>query len=222
MTVTDKVTSFVSKVVNSIVNTLNKFIRAINKLPGVNVSEIPVQKFAKGGIVDSATLSLVGEAGKEAVIPLERNTGWMKTMAQAIANEIANDDFGVQRVQISYSFDETLVNGIREVSYGFLDQLQAIAKSVTFTQPIAAQQIVPYAVSASAEGNSNIGTVIENSNDELAVTVTKAIATATVSIVNAIEGIDLNNDTSDTDVTSKVIQEINRIKRITGKSPINS
>lgn len=222
MTVTDKVTSFVSKVVNSIVNTLNKFIRAINKLPGVNVSEIPVQKFAKGGIVDSATLSLVGEAGKEAVIPLERNTGWMKTMAQAIASEIANDKFGVQKVQVSYSFDETLVNSIREVSSGFLNQLQAIAKSVTFTQPAVAQQIVPYAVSASTEGSSNIGAVIENSNDELATIVTKAISTATVNIVNAIEGIDINNAASDPDVTNKVIEEINRIKRITGKSPINS
>lgn len=223
MTVTDKVTSFVSKVVNSIVNTLNKFIRAINKLPGVDVSEIPVQKFAKGGIVNSATLSLVGEAGKEAVIPLERNTGWMKVMAQAIASEIASDSFGVQRIDISYEFDETLVSGIRSVSYEFLERLQAIANSVTFTMPVATQQSVPYAVAAYVEGSPDIGTIIENSNDELATTVTRAIAAATASIVEAIEKQGSNDGLTDTaNVTSKVIQEINRIKRVTGKSPINS
>lgn len=223
MTVTDKVTSFVSKVVNSIVNTLNKFIRAINKLPGVNVSEIPVQKFAKGGIVDSATLSLVGEAGKEAVIPLERNTGWMRVMAKAIADEIARDDFSVQKVQISYSFDETLVDGIKQVSYGFLDKLQAIASGVTFAMPVTAQQIVPYAVSANVESDSNIGTIIENSNDELAITITRAIATAALNIVGAIEKQNVNVPAVDsTNMTNKVIEEINRIKRITGKSPINS
>lgn len=223
MTVTDKVTSFVSKVVNSIVNTLNKFIRAINKLPGVDVSEIPVQKFAKGGIVNSATLSLVGEAGKEAVIPLERNTGWMKVMAQAIASEIASDSFGVQRIDISYEFDETLVSGIRSVSYEFLERLQAIANSVTFTMPVATQQSVPYAVAAYVEGSPDIGTIIENSNDELATTVTRAIAAATASIVESIEKQGSNDGLTDTaNVTSKVIQEINRIKRVTGKSPINS
>ena len=179
--------------------------------------------FAKGGIVDGATLSVLGEAGKEAVIPLERNTGWMKVMAQAIAGEIASDSFGVQKIDISYDFDETLVSGIRSVSYEFLERLQAIASSVTFTMPVVTQQSVPYAVAAYVEGSPDIGAIIENSNDELAVTVTRAIATATASIVEAIEKQGSNNGITDTaNVTSKVIQEINRIKRITGKSPINS
>lgn len=179
--------------------------------------------FAKGGIVDGATLSVLGEAGKEAVVPLERNTGWMRVMAKAIADEIARDDFSVQKVQISYSFDETLVDGIRQVSYGFLDKLQAIASGVTFAMPVTAQQIVPYAVSANVESDSNIGTIIENSNDELAITVTRAIATAALNIVGAIEKQNVNVPASDsTNMTNKVIEEINRIKRITGKSPINS
>ncbi len=179
--------------------------------------------FAKGGIVDGATLSVLGEAGKEAVIPLERNTGWMKVMAQAIASEIASGSFGVQRIDISYEFDETLVSGIRSVSYEFLERLQAIANSVTFTMPVATQQSVPYAVAAYVEGSPDIGTIIENSNDELATTVTRAIAAATASIVEAIEKQGSNDGLTDTtNVTSKVIQEINRIKRVTGKSPINS
>jgi len=39
---------------------------------------------AKGGILDGATLIGAGEAGKEALLPLERNTGWMDTLADKI------------------------------------------------------------------------------------------------------------------------------------------
>lgn len=179
--------------------------------------------FAKGGVVDGATLSVLGEAGKEAVVPLERNTGWMKVIAKLIAKEIATNTFSVQQVEISYDFDETMVNGIRSVSYEFLDRLEAIANSVTFTMPVVAEQGIPYAVAASVEAAPDIGSVIEASNDELAMVVTRAIASATASIVGAIEKQGSNGGITDnSNVTNKVIQEINRITRITGKSPINN
>lgn len=179
--------------------------------------------FAKGGVVDGATLSVLGEAGKEAVVPLERNTGWMKVIAKLIAKEIATNTFSVQQVEISYDFDETMVNGIRSVSYEFLDRLEAIANSVTFTMPVVAEQGIPYAVAASVEAAPDIGGVIEASNDELAMVVTRAIASATASIVGAIEKQGSNGGITDnSNVTNKVIQEINRITRITGKSPINN
>lgn len=179
--------------------------------------------FAKGGVVDGATLSVLGEAGKEAVVPLERNTGWMRVIAKLIAKEIATNTFSVQQVEISYDFDETMVNGIRSVSYEFLDRLEAIANSVTFTMPVVAEQGIPYAVAASVEAAPDIGSVIEASNDELAMVVTRAIASATASIVGAIEKQGSNGGITDnSNVTNKVIQEINRITRITGKSPINN
>lgn len=49
---------------------------------------------AKGGIVDQATLfgsTVVGEAGKEAIIPLERNTGWMDGVANRIEQGLGSD-----------------------------------------------------------------------------------------------------------------------------------
>jgi phage-related protein len=87
-------------VVNSIIqfaeNTINGFIRAINgaiglinKIPGVNIKKIStlnIPKLAKGGIIDSPTLAMVGEAGKEAVMPLENNTGWITELAYKIAD----------------------------------------------------------------------------------------------------------------------------------------
>lgn len=44
-----------------------------------------IPKLATGGIVDKATTAVIGEAGREAVLPLENNTGWMDTLANKIA-----------------------------------------------------------------------------------------------------------------------------------------
>lgn len=52
----------------------------------INLGRLPT--FAKGGIVDGATLAVVGEAGKEAIMPLERNTGWIKSLSRNISSDI--------------------------------------------------------------------------------------------------------------------------------------
>ncbi len=49
-----------------------------------SVPHLSVQWYAKGGIVDGATLIGAGEAGKEAIVPLERNTGWINMVADAL------------------------------------------------------------------------------------------------------------------------------------------
>lgn len=92
------VMSIVKAVVNGIVSAINVAIRAINKIKvdipdwvpefggktiGFNLKEIP--KLAKGGVVDKATLAMVGEAGKEVVMPLENNTGWIDKLAEKIS-----------------------------------------------------------------------------------------------------------------------------------------
>lgn len=53
---------------------------------GLNIGHIPY--LAKGGVIDSPTLAMVGEAGKEAVVPLENNTGWMDKISETIVNAI--------------------------------------------------------------------------------------------------------------------------------------
>ena len=42
----------------------------------------------KGGIVDAPTIAMVGEAGKEAVMPLENNTGWITDLAAKVADRM--------------------------------------------------------------------------------------------------------------------------------------
>ena len=51
-------------------------------LPYISVPQIP--KLARGGIVDQATLALIGERGKEAVVPLENNTEWMDKLVDKL------------------------------------------------------------------------------------------------------------------------------------------
>lgn len=77
--------------INSAINLINKAIGIINKIPGVNISKIGTVSFprlAKGGIVNNpgrGVPAIVGEAGAEAVLPLERNTGWMDILADKIS-----------------------------------------------------------------------------------------------------------------------------------------
>ena len=109
--------NLVITMVNGVINGINKMISALNNLnidvpdwvPGIggesfgfNFSTIPsIPALAKGGIVDSPTLSLIGEQGKEAVMPLENNTGWISDLAGQIAailgtgnNSVSTDQQG--------------------------------------------------------------------------------------------------------------------------------
>jgi len=55
--------------------------------------------YARGGVFNSPSIIGVGEAGQEAVMPLERNTGWISTLAQKVAERMP-----VNNVPTGYSF----------------------------------------------------------------------------------------------------------------------
>ena len=74
--------------INGFIKGINLAVGIINKIPGVNISTLKlldVPKMAKGGIVDGSTIANIGEAGREAVLPLENNTEWMDALADRIA-----------------------------------------------------------------------------------------------------------------------------------------
>lgn len=79
---------------NAINNTLDKIrdidIAGIQPFSGLisrfNVPQIP--ELAKGGVVRKATRAIIGEDGKEAVVPLEKNTEWMNTLADKVADKV--------------------------------------------------------------------------------------------------------------------------------------
>lgn len=71
-------------IINGFIGAINTAIGIINKIPGVSISKLKkldVPELAEGGVIDSATLAVVGEKGKEAVMPLENNLGWLDKLA---------------------------------------------------------------------------------------------------------------------------------------------
>ena len=93
--------------INLIIDGINSFIAGLNKIKipnwvpavggkGINIPKIP--KLARGGIVDSPTFAMIGEAGKEAVMPLENNTGWIDTLAEKLANKVGGSGNPIQLV----------------------------------------------------------------------------------------------------------------------------
>ena len=87
------VLSFVEKALNGPINAINKVIGVLNAIPGVNVGQLgniklPRVALAEGGITTGPTTALIGERGREAVIPLEQNTGnWAGLLAGKLAEE---------------------------------------------------------------------------------------------------------------------------------------
>ena len=82
------VLSWIIDRVNGFIKAINKAVDVINKIPGANIKPmtlLTVPKMATGGIVNSATIAMIGERGREAVLPLENNTGWMDALADRIA-----------------------------------------------------------------------------------------------------------------------------------------
>jgi phage-related protein len=76
-----------AKIINGFISAINFAIDVINAIPGVSISRLSslsVPQLAKGGIIDSATLAVVGEQGKEAVVPLENNLEWLDKLADRI------------------------------------------------------------------------------------------------------------------------------------------
>lgn len=90
--------------INAIIDAINNVIDKINSLtvpdwvPGIggqhpNFGHIP--RLAKGGLATGSTLANIGEAGKEAVIPLERNPdSWAGPLARAIADQFTEQGIG--------------------------------------------------------------------------------------------------------------------------------
>lgn len=79
--------NWVESTINDAIDLINGAIDLINAVPGVNVGHIEtvaIPRLAKGGIVDSPTLAEIGENGREAIVPLENNTGWMREVAQRL------------------------------------------------------------------------------------------------------------------------------------------
>lgn len=97
----DTIAGVVKAPINTVISIVNTAIDKINGF-GFEVPDwvpfiggkkfkvdVPKLKYLqRGGVVDSATPAIIGEYGKEVVMPLERNTGWMNQVADKLMDRI--------------------------------------------------------------------------------------------------------------------------------------
>ena len=83
------VLNFIIDAINAFISPLRALIVTAGKVTGNNWTmddiKIPnIPKLAKGGIVSKPTQAIIGEAGREAVVPLENNTEWLDMLAEKL------------------------------------------------------------------------------------------------------------------------------------------
>lgn len=89
---------FIEDTINNALSMINNALSLINKIPGVEISKfdmLELPRLAKGGIINKATTAVIGEDGREAVVPLENNTGWLDAIAAKLANKLGAFDLNV-------------------------------------------------------------------------------------------------------------------------------
>ena len=93
-TVINGIIGGINKVIAVPFNGLNSALRTIKNISIAGISpfswiqtiSVPqIPKLATGGITTGATMAMIGERGREAVLPLENNTEWMDILADRIS-----------------------------------------------------------------------------------------------------------------------------------------
>ena len=108
-------------IINGFIGSINACIGIINKIPGVNIrtiNELDVPRLATGGIAVNDTLAHIGEGGKrEAVLPLDQNTGWMDMLADRLAERIGGGNSKI-----------VLQVGEKELGWATINSINGITK----------------------------------------------------------------------------------------------
>lgn len=126
--------------VNRVINGLNSLISGFNSIgfdlpdflgggswhPSIpTIPTVKLPRLANGGVTTGRTLAEIGEAGREAILPLENNTGWMDDLASKLASKmpdysvaktvvLAVDGKEFARINLPYLQDEEIRLGIAE------------------------------------------------------------------------------------------------------------
>lgn len=121
-------TKGINVMMTGILSPFNALIKGLNKVPGVNIPALSlaipkIPMLAKGGIIDQPTLAMVGERGKEAVMPLENNTGWITELASKLSammggsqdgNSFSNNDGDIVLMVGETEFGRIAIKAIKK------------------------------------------------------------------------------------------------------------
>lgn len=121
------VIGMIESTVNGFIGLINGAINLINAIPGVSIGQIGELSFprlAKGGVVTSPTFAQIGEDGAEAVVPLEKNLGWMKNLVSEFMNSFA--EFFNKQLRLSEQLDS-----IKNICKSMLDIGLALAPTIS-------------------------------------------------------------------------------------------
>ncbi len=231
MSLKDKLTSAIKNAINTMIGGINKVIGWINKIPGVNIGTIP--KLAKGGLVNrpgTGVHAIVGEAGPEAVIPLNRQTlstlagllfGYLKTSlvgavtsaVEAISSVAANSKNTITTINAGVvagldRIDSSISNGLSDIS----TKLQAIANNVNYRIPVAVN-IVPYNAEVVFD---KITSAFKLSNEDLISVLIQLFGNQTSDIVAALKALKLIVNFDSKQQVDSVIEEIKRRQKVSG------
>jgi tape measure domain-containing protein len=85
--VVNSILGFAENNINGFIRAINAAVDTINRIPGVHIGRLGllnIPRLATGGIISQPTVAMVGEAGAEAVMPLENNTQWIDKLASKL------------------------------------------------------------------------------------------------------------------------------------------
>lgn len=112
------VISMIENTINSAINLINGAIDLINMIPGVGIGRlgnVSLPRLARGGVLDDGARTVIaGEDGAEAIVPLEKNTKWIKLVAAQLQNSLLAG-FGLNR-----TLNENLSNRNAQYEYNML------------------------------------------------------------------------------------------------------
>ena len=118
-TIFDGLVSVIKAPINVLIDGLNAFIGALNKIQipdwvpgvggkGINIGKIP--KLARGGILEAGQIGLLEGNGAEAVVPLENNKAWIAATAAALRGALQSEgiiaETGSGNIVNNYNFNQ--------------------------------------------------------------------------------------------------------------------
>lgn len=120
--------------IHNMANQARNDAASINMPTANNTYNPNVSWHAKGGIVDSTTLFGIGEAGAEAIIPLERNTEWIGRVAAEMNNQNSDryEDSSEVVVSALYTICDRIIRAMPSED-GDID-MDSLARSITRIQ----------------------------------------------------------------------------------------
>lgn len=143
----DAFTGAIKRAWNGIANGINSAISIINKIPGVKLSRVPT--LAQGGYADRATNVIFGEAGGEAIIPLERNLGAINKIAKVMLNgmdEVSKYRYSASPEQMRFSGDGVISQNNKSMTHSgdnelIAEQNRLLAEQNRLLQQIASKDV---------------------------------------------------------------------------------